>query len=324
MPSSRGVVTISLDTELAWGCFDTVGVSAHELAYRQTRGIIDNLCKLFEEYNISATWALVAHLLDDCRSTTDAHSNMIDPEFEWVDRWSESLPCRSGVSKDLWYAPDILETIRRCATEQEVGLHGYSHMVLSEEDCRPSAARQEISKAVAVAEDAGLRPESFVFPRNKIGYRSILSDHGISVYRSRDSNWYERPRVSEAVKKGCRYGSELFTTTPPIVKPSKVDDLVAIPGSQTFRPYHGGWQFTPANSQRTRARKGIDAAAETGDIFHLWFHPFNLALEPDRLLKALEDVLQYVADQQDQGQIDVLTMGEIGTQFQDGRWNESE
>ncbi|WP_336001807.1 hypothetical protein [Halorientalis halophila] len=320
MSKRPGVVTISLDTEFAWGCFDTVGVVAHERAYTRTREVVDRLCNLFAKYEIPATWALVAHLLDDCSATAQVHADMIDPQFEWVGDWKAALPCQTGVDRDLWYAPDVLETIQGCSTDQEIGLHGYSHMVLDENECNRDAAEREIESALSVAREAGLSPDSFVYPRNRVGYRSVLADNGIETYRSPDLQWYERARLPTAVRKGLRFATEFRMATPPVGAPRPIDGLVAVPGSQVFRPYHGGWQYTPDRSQVTRAKKGIDRAAETGEIFHLWFHPFNLALESDRLLTALEDVLTYAASERAAERIEVLPLGEIARQFRDGRW----
>lgn len=320
MSSEPGVVTLSLDTELAWGCFDTSGVESHDTAYVNTRPIVERLCDLFGKYDFSATWGLVAHLLEDCRTSDDAHIDMIEPEFDWIDNWTDSLPCQIGVRDELWYAPDILETIRDCTSEQEIALHGYSHMVLDEEDCNPEAARKEIERAVAAVKATGISAESFIYPRNRIGYRQVLREHGIGAYRSPNLDWYERMQLPVTAKKTARFIDELRAATPLVGTPESVDGLVAVPGSQAFRPYHGGWQYTPKHSQVTRARKGIKRAAETGEIFHLWFHPFNIALEPDRLIAALEAVLQSVSEKREEGRIEVLTMGDIAREYRNGRW----
>lgn len=320
MPKRPGVVTISLDTEFAWGCFDTVGVEAHERAYARTREITSRLCELFTKYKIPATWALVAHLFDDCTLRSDPHANLNDPGFGWVHDWEAALPCQTGVDKDLWYAPDVLEMIQGCGTNQDIGIHGYSHMVLDEDECTRNAAEREIKRAIEVANDAGLSPNSFVYPRNRVGYRSVLADNGIETYRSPDLHWYERTQPPRVLRKGLRFATEFRVSSPPVGTPTEVDGLVAVPGSQVFRPYNGGWQFTPKRSQVDRAKKGIDRAAETGEIFHLWFHPFNLALEPDRLLASLEDILTYAAAQRTTGQIEILSMDTIARRFRNGRW----
>lgn len=320
MPDRRGVVTISLDTELAWGCFDTVGVETHQPAYEHTRSVICRLCTLLSGYRIPATWAVVAHLLDDCPTGRDPHSNLPDPRFDWINDWYGSLPCRTDVDRNLWFAPDVVEMVQRCDPPQEIGLHGYSHMILGEDVCCPAAADAEIERAISVFREAGLRPESFIFPRNYVGYRNVLRDHGINVYRAPNAEWVERTLLPDPIKKGGRWLTEATVSTPPVVTPITADGLTGVPGSQVFRPYHDGWQYTPADSQLKRARKGIEQAAATGKIFHLWFHPFNLALEPDRLLNAFEGVLDSVAKARDRGRIEVLTLSEIDTQFNDGRW----
>lgn len=43
MSDDKGVFTISLDTELAWGTFNQGNVDRHEKAYRNTPEVIDRL-----------------------------------------------------------------------------------------------------------------------------------------------------------------------------------------------------------------------------------------------------------------------------------------
>jgi len=322
MTAEPGVVLISLDTELAWGCFDTAGVPVHREAYEGTRSVVAALCDLFVEYEVSATWAFVAHLLEDCGG--GPHADLPDPGFEWVVDWYDALPCRSGVERDLWYAPDLLAMVMDCAWPQEVGLHGYTHMVLGEGDCPEAAARTDLRRAVDVAEDAGLDPTSFVYPRNRIGHRRVLSEQGLDVYRSPDAHWFERRSLPATVRKALRFLTEARMATPPAVTPRTVDGLVAIPGSQVLRPYHGGWQHAPDRSRAVRGRRGVERAAETGGIYHLWFHPFNLALEPERSLDALEEILATVDRERRAGRIEVMNMTEVAAEFRDGRWGGSD
>ncbi|NLX92012.1 MAG: hypothetical protein GXZ07_10615 [Firmicutes bacterium] len=65
----KGIFTISLDTELAWGVVDTPKNLMKNLKYyKKSREVIDKLLLLFQQYEISATWAVVGHLfLDTCK-----------------------------------------------------------------------------------------------------------------------------------------------------------------------------------------------------------------------------------------------------------------
>ena len=52
-------------------------------------------------------------------------------------------------------------------------------------------------------------------------------------------------------------------------------------------------------------------AAREGSLFHLWFHPFNLATDPNALLEGLESIFQEVARLRDLGILTNATMGDM-------------
>ncbi|MXR41852.1 DUF2334 domain-containing protein [Halobaculum sp. WSA2] len=313
--SKPGVFIVSLDTELAWGRFDMIDVETERSAFENTPAVIEDLVRLFDRHEISATWALVAHLLRDCEGSHEEP----EPAFEWID-WMSALPCRSKVSRDLWYAPEILETIRNATVDHDIGLHGYTHMILGANGCFDDVAAAEIDTALDIAAAEGIDPDSFIYPRNEIGHQKLLADRGFEVYRGLDQRWFEHENVPKVVKPGIRFLEELTQLTPPTVTPSKRRGLVKIPGSQVFRPYHNGWQYTPCHSQRTRAKKGLRRAAETGEIFHLWFHPCNLASDRDMLLAELDAILGTAAELRDEGELEVMSMSDVATAYREGRW----
>ena len=62
-----GVLTISIDVELAWGRCDIPLTSQEFDALSRERVIIQRLLALFATYQVQATWAIVGHLmLTDC------------------------------------------------------------------------------------------------------------------------------------------------------------------------------------------------------------------------------------------------------------------
>jgi hypothetical protein len=46
-------------------------------------------------------------------------------------------------------------------------------------------------------------------------------------------------------------------------------------------------------------------------VFHLWFHPTNLADEPERMFAGLRQILVEVSRLRRSGQLEVLTMGQL-------------
>lgn len=308
MDDNTGVFTISLDTEFAWGTFDKGNVERYEEAYRNTPEVIDRLCDLFDGYEISATWAIVSHLLEDCGGD---HSDRTSPDFEWIDDWFAELPCATGMDKELWYAPWLLDRIQECETEQEIGLHGSTHMQLGADGCSRQHAEEEIGSAVETLRSHGVDPKCFVFPRNEISHLDVLREYGIEAYRGKDARWYECGSVPGVVKPPLRFADETVRGTPPAVETLDNDGIVEVPGSQLFRSSHGGWQHTPGESSVARAKKGLRRAARTGGVFHLWFHPFNLGHEPGPDLDRLERVFESARELVENGEMMYQTMSGI-------------
>jgi peptidoglycan/xylan/chitin deacetylase (PgdA/CDA1 family) len=306
MTDNKGVFTLSLDTEFAWGTFDKGHIDQFADAYQRTPEVIDRLCELFDEYEIPATWAIVSHLLEDCDDRR-AHAGRTSPDFDWFGE----LPCTSGVDKDLWYAPWLVDRIQSCETDQEIGLHGATHMQFGADGCSQRIAEEELEAAVETLGRYGVEPKSFVFPRNDVGHVDMLAEYGIEAYRGVDARWYERSNKVERIRGPLRFADEAVRWTPPVSKPVERDGVLEIPGSQVFRPSHGGWQFTPGDSSVARAKKGLQRAARTDGLFHLWFHPFNLGHEPGRDLERLEQVLTAVRELVEQDEIECQRMQEV-------------
>lgn len=317
--SEPGVFTVSLDTELAWGSFDKGGVDRYREAYRETPAIIERLCELFDEYGVSATWAVVAHLFADCDGH-DADGQSGNPDLTDTGRaeWLANAPCSTGVDRSLWYAPELLTRIGDCATPQDVGLHGYSHLVF--DDHSRAAAEAEFTDALAAARDVGLDPSSFVFPRNEIAHVDVLAEHGLDVYRGVDARWYEQTPLGPG-RKPLRFLDEAIARTPPVVRPTESDGVVCLPGSQIFRPAQGAWALTPAGTQFARACKGLDRAIATGNVYHLWFHPFNLAGDAYQHYDILENILSYVDTLRANDELEIMSMSDVARAYRDGRWN---
>lgn len=311
MTGDPGVFTISLDTELAWGSFDKGGVRRYGAAYRETPDLVERLCGLFERYDVPATWAFVAHLFEECADHDAAPSERAT--------WLADAPCSTGVERSLWYAPELLSTVRGCATPQEVGLHGYSHLVFDQHTRQ--AARAELDDALAVARANGLEPSAFVFPRNGSAHLDLLADRGFAVVRGRDARWYERARLG-AARKPLRLLDEAARLSPPVVTPVEREGIVVVPGSQIFRPDRGPWGLTPAATPVVRARKGLDRAAKTGRVFHLWFHPFNMASDPDHHLGLFEQILSYADELRETGRLEIRPLSGVARAFRDGRWRD--
>ena len=98
---------------------------------------------------------------------------------------------------------------------------------------------------------------------------------------------------------------------PPVTYPKKDGMLWDIPASY-FYPHRDAWaKIIPLRVSAQKARLGLDRAVGHRSMFHLWFHPFNLASDPDTLLNGLQTIFSRVNTLRSEGALANLTMADL-------------
>ena len=314
MAHRHGTMVLSLDLELAWGQFDKLPVSTLETQSVEERKQIKRLLALLDSYGIPATWAVVGHLmLDSCSRGCDgqAHSD-VSPhaQYSWfpVD-WYDFDPCTSALSAPAWYAPDIVEWIRQARVRHEIGSHSFGHIYYGDHECTASVALADLKAAAEAAARKGFALRSFVFPRNQVGHLEVLKSFGFSSFRGA-----EPPLVrcgKGVLQKAVHFLDQLFALRPRAVQAEEVlPGLWNIPGNHFYMSRDGIRKYIPIASRVRKGKRGVDQAVKTGQLYHLWFHPFNLNTDSDEMLSGLEQILSYASRMRAQGLLDILTMDE--------------
>jgi peptidoglycan/xylan/chitin deacetylase (PgdA/CDA1 family) len=312
----RGIFTLSLDFELIWGTLDLFGPDAFDRACRVERDqIIDGLLGLLEEYDVAATWYVLGHvLLGSCRRVNGiAHPEIVRPRHSWVrDDWLGHDPCGDEDSHPTFYGRRLVEKILACSVTQEIGSHSFSHVIFGDRGCSQETAASEIRTSLAAAGELGLRPRSFAFPRNRVGHLDLVREHGFSSYRGPGPRWYEnRERVSPASRL-AHLLEFVLATPPPLVLPVLTPEgLLNLPGSMVYFPMHGARRALPLSRRVRRAVKGLEAATRERNVFHLWFHPTNLAEHPETMLSGLRQIFGRAAELRRRGLLTVAPVGEV-------------
>src|SRR5437879_5862193 len=169
MRNTCGVMVLSLDLELSWGRFDKLSTNALDAQSLEERNHIKSLLALLDRYEIPATWATVGHLmLDSCTRDQEgqAHVDVIPhPRYSWFARdWFCFDPCTRASLAPSWYAPDILDWIRRAKVHHEIGSHSFAHIYYGDPECTSLVAQADLQAAVNAAAQKGVVLNSFVFP----------------------------------------------------------------------------------------------------------------------------------------------------------------
>lgn len=306
----RGVFTISLDFELIWGTMDKAGVEKFAPACRVEREVvIDRLLDLFSRYGVSATWCILGHLfLDACDRR---HEEIVRPKHAWfASDWFQNDPGTNEQRDPIFYGRELVEKIRSASVPQEIGSHSFSHIIFGDQGCSAEAADTDLQECVNVAALAGLQLKSFAYPRNRVGHRDALKRHGFVSYRGPEPTKYDRwPRPAA---RAMHFAEVIAAATPPVVSPRRDDlGLWDIPGSMIYFPMHGIRAVIPVSRRVKRALRGLDAAAAQKKIFHLWFHPTNLADHTNALFDGLEEIIRYAKGLEKRGLLEIATMGDV-------------
>jgi hypothetical protein len=278
---------LSLDTEIAWGTVGSAALARSAYCFDNYRPLVRRLIALLDHYEIPATWAVVGHLFlhpGDKRAI------------------STKMP-------PAWYhGPDVVEAIRGARTPHEIGTHTFSHLFTSE--ITREIWEADLARCIEIHHEIGLPLRSLVYPRNQIAYTDTLNRYGIIAYRGAEASWYRHfPRLAVRAGHLLDRAIGLPPSTYNLSGLKVSDQLVNLPASQFLMHYEGLRRHIPTASRVRQAMFGLNQAVHRGELYHLWFHPFNLGTS-DAMFVALEQILREVVQRREVGQLHVMTMGQ--------------
>lgn len=291
-----GTVVISIDAELGWGFHDLADPPSNRIEYARTGW--RRLVGMLDEYRLPATWGVVGHLfLDDCDGRHAGHPappGWFDRERrEWADR------------PELRFGRGLIEAIESSSVEHELANHSFSHVIFREEEISPELATADIVQSHVAA---GRDFDSFIFPRNIVGHRDRLAAEGYTCYRGVPPHvaMEHGGRVNKMVRL---FGGSSLLATPTVDE----HGLVNIPASLFLFSFEGvartlsKWIVGDPIVRQVRA--GVDEAARTGGVFHVWLHPNNIW--SDHHARRLRTAFGVIASAQSEGRITVEPMGTV-------------
>lgn len=287
MLKRKASFVISIDLELAWGVWDKINQSNLDRIISSERLICNNLLKIFDEYKLPVTWAVVSALLDE-------NNKMINAK-----------------DKNAWFAPDILESILCSNTKHLVASHSYSHKEFKK--CLRNEVIEDFEKSYYFFNKFDLKTDTLVFPRNQVHHLDVLKKFNFKAYRSIDKSWYRR--VYDYNKFLGRI-TNLIDKTFPIKSNSvipKLDNfgLIEIPTSILLISKNGIRRIVSNFSMYEKIKDGIDLAINCNECFHLWFHPSNFYFKTESQFNLLKKIMNYVNLKREQGLIEIKLLDQF-------------
>ena len=326
MAENTGTLLISLDFELIWGIRDIVEQDkAKDILV--TRQVVSRLLKLFQEFEIHATWATVGFLFFETRG--ELLSSLPSKVPEYINRTLspyENLEVEVGADEErdmFHFAPSLIRQII-ATPHQELATHTFSHYYCLEDGQTPDVFEADLQAALHAAKKYGREIRSMVFPRNQYNdqYLGVCKQHGIVAYRGTENLWF---RQSSKRRMHRHWSRRIMRIADAYINisganaypfPSRVDLPINLPSSRYLRPYSKKFSiFEPL--KLSRITSSMSEAAQSGKIFHLWWHPEDFSNNTDENFEFLNEVLKHYAKLRDSLDMRSYTMQEIALQVID-------
>jgi len=289
MPAAR--IVLSLDFELRWGVAHVWGtdMAAYRRNLEGVREAVPRLLEAFASGGVRATWATVAAIACDSWDEYLAAAPPVPPIGAAALARTAALP-RLDPAGRLHFAPDLVRLVQR-TPGQELGSHSFSHFPFAprftarhvEDDARAVAALFE--------RKLGLRPESFVYPRNVVAFPEVLAALGLRSLRGNPPllAWRLTPGLRDLPAARALRFAESLARSPPARR---------APGS-AFVPASAFLRLTLPTPLFDLHRARLAAAAtrlREGEFLHLWFHPHNLGARPVEQVRRVVSVLSAITE----------------------------
>lgn len=319
MNKQPGVLTLSLDFELFWGVRDRRTIGQYGRHLKGVWDAVPRLLDLFRQYGVHCSWATVGLLFGSSKSDVLPYLPARTPEYDQPHLSPYPYLMGSDDMDPIYhFAQDLIRQIG-AVPGQEISTHTFSHFYTLEKGATPATFEADLKAALQIAHAYGWPLQTIIFPRNQYSapYLDICRKHGIIGYRGTEQHWLYTTR-SRSEEQKIRRGGRLLDTylnlsghhTFPI--PSQPDDsgLFNIPASRFLRPFSP--KLKSLEFLRVRRITGaMRAAARSGTVFHLWWHPHNFGIHLNENLRFLETILKYYRQLQQEGRMVSLNMLEL-------------
>lgn len=299
-----GTLIVTLDCEGKWGFADKI--TEHHNRCLTEESLVQAYTKLlglFDKHQVSATFAFVMAFTLSQQERTNLGLDLKDIEVAGLNWLRTFRTAEANGQLGGWFCPRVFDLTQE-RQMHEIACHGFCHVPFIETSIAAEIAESEITLATKVARSKGATLETFVYPRNQIGYRHILRQHGFIGYReclenSQNNDWSRALSLIREV--------DVLGRAQPHLK--DVLTLCRIPSGYFFNWRHGARRMVPRWATTQRWMSILRDAANRERVAHLWLHPHNI-IDGPTTYDVLNEVLRFATVLRDNGSMNIMTQAE--------------
>lgn len=290
---------ISFDFELGWGVLDTPTWRHREQQgiYRNLRPVFEKLMALLAATRMPTTWGIVSSSLADRESELDlehlpkGYSDAVRTFFR-------------EAAQETRNSTDLMEKWLTISDFSELCSHSSTHIHADYPALEPEAWVQDILNSCnEIEKKFGLQANSLILPRDQDRFRLNLS--AIRPMNCRLSPSFLLPRSAPKRTMG-KICLGLGHIPPSIIMQGGYGETYHT-GSLFFNWPAGRGEWLRRTRLQIQKNRLLAALENTGNVYHVWLHPFNLARTPLHY-EAFADFIAAAARLRDAGKLEVLTM----------------
>lgn len=299
--------TLSADVEMAWGSWRD-GRWPWE-AFASEPDVVRRLDDLAVSLGTPITFGLVGALA----GTDDARLEQIDPALgvdaafpDLVGGYFDGTVPTVGqvlLRPEAWLDATVVDRLRASSARHEICSHTFFHTL-------PRSA-DRMQPDVAATRRAVGDVSSLIFPKDSLDFVESLPASGLDAYRGTGESAYMRSRG-----RPRHIGRVVHLLEQAVGRPAPLAQV--LPGQVTCLTTSayltlrtGVRRRIPVTVLRRRFITPLHDAVRRGGYYHLWTHPWNLALPGSDGFDLLAEVLLTAAEMQRRGDLRVRTMSEL-------------
>jgi hypothetical protein len=308
-------VTLSIELELGWGSHINSSYERYSYRRKKESTYLRKLIQLCDKENIPITFNVVGKLL------SDTSSQKYKKEY-YPNGWWEDYEAADDDLMQLFYAPELIQTIIESDVDHEFATHTLSHIMIDE--VSSECLEYELKQVADIYNEWGInQPTSFVAPRHRQFDPNVLINNNLRTVRVPDHN-QSSPNVG--------ISAWMLYRTHPVRDPEIEDGILKTYSSSYPSLTYSGvlpkgqlepdtqFQYLPLRlRQRLQDRylkNAVKRARKQDSHAHLWTHLWDMANEEQ--WTPIENFIKWLGEESTTDAVDILRMQDLNKKSMEG------